>query len=48
VVSLLDVLTEADWLTNFHTDFRSIATRENITGDELRNGPQSGQLAVAW
>jgi TnpA family transposase len=36
VVSLLDMLTEADWLTDFHTDFRSIATRENITGDELR------------
>jgi hypothetical protein len=36
VVSLLDMLTEADWLTDFHTGFRSIATRENITGDELR------------
>ena len=36
VVSLLDLLTEADWLTDFHTDFRSIATREQITGEELR------------
>jgi TnpA family transposase len=36
VVSLLDLLTEADWLTDFHTDFASIATREHITGAELR------------
>ncbi len=29
VVSLLDLLKEADWLTDLHTEFTSIATREH-------------------
>lgn len=36
VVSLLDLLTEADWLTDFHTDFHSIATRVHLSSEELR------------
>lgn len=31
VVSLLDLLKEADWLTDLHTEFTSIATREHLT-----------------
>lgn len=36
MVSLLDVLKEADWLTGFHREFTTIATREHIPDDELR------------
>jgi len=36
VVSLLDVLKEADWLTSLHTEFTSIATRERLAPAELR------------
>jgi hypothetical protein len=36
VVSLLDVLKEADWLTGFHTQFTSVATREHLPAAELR------------
>ncbi|TCO60754.1 Tn3 family transposase [Actinocrispum wychmicini] len=36
MVSLLDVLKEADWLTSFHREFATVATREHITADELR------------
>jgi hypothetical protein len=36
VVGLLDVLTEADWLTGFHTEFATIATREHLSPTELR------------
>ena len=36
VVGLLDVLKEADWLTDFHTQFTSIATRDHLTPDQLR------------
>jgi len=36
VVGLLDVLKEADWLTGFHTEFTTVATREHITPAELR------------
>jgi hypothetical protein len=36
VVGLLDVLKEADWLTDLHTEFQSIATREQLPAAELR------------
>lgn len=36
MVSLLDLLKEADWLTGFHTEFTSIATRERLDPAELR------------
>lgn len=36
VVSLLDLLKEADWLTDLHTEFTSIATREHMDPGELR------------
>ena len=36
VVSLLDILKEADWLTDFHHEFATIATREQIPHAELR------------
>ncbi|MEV0217775.1 transposase, partial [Micromonospora sp. NPDC050695] len=36
VVSLLDLLKEADWLTDLHTEFTSIATREHLAPGELR------------
>ena len=36
VVSLLDVLKEADWLTGLHTEFTSAATREQLAPDEQR------------
>jgi hypothetical protein len=36
VVSLLDVLTEADWLTDFHTEFTTVAAREGLAPGELR------------
>ncbi len=36
VVSLLDVLKEADWLTDLHTEFASIATRDQLAPAELR------------
>ncbi len=36
VVSLLDLLKEADWLTGFHSEFTSIATRERLDPAELR------------
>jgi TnpA family transposase len=36
VVSLVDVLKEADWLTDLHTEFASIATRDQLTPAELR------------
>jgi TnpA family transposase len=36
VVSLLDLLKEADWLTGFHAEFTTIATREHLTAGELR------------
>ncbi|MGC4858779.1 Tn3 family transposase [Micromonospora sp. DT41] len=36
VVSLLDLLKEADWLTDLHTEFTSIATREHLNPGELR------------
>ncbi|MFI9638466.1 Tn3 family transposase [Micromonospora sp. NPDC051925] len=36
VVSLLDLLKEADWLTGLHTEFTSIATREHLAPGELR------------
>lgn len=36
VVSLLDVLKEADLLTGFTNQFSTVATREEVSGDELR------------
>jgi TnpA family transposase len=36
VVGLLDVLTEADWLTDLHTEFTSVASRDHIPPAELR------------
>lgn len=36
MVSLLDVLKEADWLTGLHREFTTNATREHILDDELR------------
>jgi len=36
VVSLLDLLKEADWLTDLHTEFNTIATRERLSPGELR------------
>lgn len=36
VVSLLDLLKEADWLTGLHAEFTSIATREHLAPGELR------------
>jgi hypothetical protein len=36
VVSLLDLLTEADWLTGRHTEFTTIATRERLSAGQLR------------
>jgi TnpA family transposase len=36
MLSLLDVLKEAEFLTGFHREFITIATREHIPPDELR------------
>jgi TnpA family transposase len=36
VVGLLDLLKEADWLTDFTSEFRSIATRDHIAPEVLR------------
>lgn len=36
VVSLLDLLKEADWLTDFHKEFSTVATREMLGPAELR------------
>jgi hypothetical protein len=36
MVSLLDVLKEADFPTGFHHEFTTIATREQIAPTELR------------
>ena len=36
VVSLLDVLKEADWLTDLHTEFSTIASRERLAPGDLR------------
>src|SRR5205814_10706209 len=36
VVSLLDLLKEADWLTGLHTEFTTIATRERLSPGQLR------------
>ena len=36
VLSLLDVLKEADWLTDLHTEFSTVATREQVPPGELR------------
>jgi hypothetical protein len=36
VVGLLDLLKEADWLTDFHVEFSTITTREQIPPGELR------------
>src|SRR5919198_3253646 len=38
VVSLLDVLTEADWLTDLHTEFTTVGAREGLSPAELRKG----------
>src|SRR3954470_17790820 len=36
VVSLLDLLKEAYWLTGLHTEFTTIATRERLAPGQLR------------
>jgi TnpA family transposase len=36
VLSLLDVLKEADWLTGLHAEFSTVATREQLSPGELR------------
>jgi hypothetical protein len=36
VVSLLDLLKEADWVTGLHTEFTTIATRERLSPGQLR------------
>lgn len=36
MLSLLEVLKEADWLTDLHTGFTTIATREQVPPAELR------------
>jgi TnpA family transposase len=36
VLSLLDVLKEADWLTGLYTEFTTVATREHLPPGELR------------
>jgi hypothetical protein len=36
VVSLLDVLTEADWLTGLRTEFTKVAAHDQLDGGELR------------